>query len=67
MLFFIDDMETTERVEQLCTVEEALGSLPLQSENYAGLTVNRKRNEVTSAKRILRVRLPLAGEEGEEF
>ena len=67
MLFFIDDMETTERVEQLCTVEEALGSLPLQSENYSGLAVDRKINKVTSAKRILRVRLPLAGEEGEEF
>ena len=37
----------------MCIIEESPGSLPMQSEKYPGLTVEIKRNEVTSAERIL--------------
>ena len=53
--------------EVLCNIDEAPGSLSLQSEKYTGLTVDIKRQEVTAGERILGVRLALAGGDTDEY
>ena len=53
--------------EVLCTINEAPGSLLSQSEKYTGLTVDIKRQEVTTGERILGVRLALEGGGTDEY
>ena len=58
--------EFRKRTEVLCTIDEAPGSISIQSEKCKGLKVDIQRQEVTTGERILGVRLALAGEGGND-
>ena len=53
--------EFRKRTEVLCTIDEAPGSISIQSEKCKGLKVDIQRQEVTTGERILGVKLALEG------
>ena len=59
--FSLTTWKIHEGSEALCTIEEAPGSLSIQSGTYSGLTVDINRQEVSKVERILGVRLELIG------